>query len=821
MASEIERQFREAIVAAGLPPPDRIIADGKLHRYSTNGQRSDDAGWYVLHADGPPAGAFGDWRTGVWQQWRADIGRKLSPAEEIEVKRRYGEVRRLAEADRQAKAARAAALAAEVWAAARPAGADHPYLVRKGVRPTATLRELPIAELAVRIGYCPKSDGEPLEGRILIAPVRFGGRLTTLEMIDERGRKSALAGGLKGGGYWTTAPLPDAGRLVIAEGVATALSIAEALGEPVAAALSAHNLLAVGEAIRKAHPEVELVIAADLDKGSSAPFHKAVEAATALRCGLAVPDLGDDRPECASDFNDLHQARGLEAVRRAVEAAQPVVGSDYSPNVEAPSWPKPQPLTARIEPEPYPLDALPDTVREAVEEVTSFVKCPISLAATSALSAISIACQALVDVRRADRLQGPMSLYTLVIADSGERKTTVDRYFTEAIRQYEAEQREALAPEIKRYEAEIAAWQAQRDGILYAIKNAAKSGKQREKLETLKAELVGLERTRPESPRIPRLLLGDETPENLAWSLAKVWPSGGVLSSEAAVVLGAHGMGRDSIMRNLGFLNVLWDGGVHSIGRRTSESFVVRGARLTVGLMVQEATLRDFFLRSGELARGTGFLARFLIAWPQSTQGYRFYAEPPKEWPALSAFNRCMSDILNNSAPIDGDGALTPEVLPLSPAAKKAWIEYHDAIEAELRDGGEYYDVRDVAAKSAENAARLAALFQMFEHGVSEITLDCFERASIIAAWHLHEARRFFGELALPPEMVDAARLDTWLTEYCRREGVTSVGKNTARQYGPLRDGARLDAAIRELASLDRLQLVKSGKRLDCATPFL
>ena len=80
-------------------------------------------------------------------------------------------------------------------------------------------------------------------------------------------------------------------------------------------------------------------------------------------------------------------------------------------------------------------------------------------------------------------------------------------------------------------------------------------------------------------------------------------------------------------MRNLGLLNILWDGGAHSIGRRTSESFTVRGVRFTMAMQIQEATLRSFFERSEGLARGTGFLARFLVAWPESTQGFRPYYE--------------------------------------------------------------------------------------------------------------------------------------------------------------------------------------------------
>jgi len=233
-----------------------------------------------------------------------------------------------------------------------------------------------------------------------------------------------------------------------------------------------------------------------------------------------------------------------------------------------------------------------------------------------------------------------------------------------------------------------------------------------------------------------------------------------------------------------------------------------------VALQVQEPTLRSFFDKSGALARGTGFLARFLVAWPESTQGFRPFTEAPENWPALATFNRRISAILNQPVPMDDDGALIPPMLPLSPEAKAVWISYHDAIESELASGGELHDVRDVASKSADNAARLAALFQVFEGGGGAIGADAFERASCITAWHLSEARRFFGELALPVEMANAVRLDKWLIEHCQRERTQEVGKRHVRQHGPLRDGASLDAAIRELAEHDRLRVEKDGKRI-------
>ena len=465
-----------------------------------------------------------------------------------------------------------------------------------------------------------------------------------------------------------------------------------------------------------------------------------------------------------------------------------------------------------MEPVPYPLDALPDIVRAAVEEVLAFVKAPVPLVASSALAAISLAAQAHVDIKRAEKLQGPCSLFLLTIADSGERKSTCDGFFTKVIRDYEDTQAELAKPTLKIYRANAASWDAKHAGVKDKIRKLASEKKPTAEME---AEMRILEDEKPEPPKIPRLLYTDATPEALAYSLSHQWPSGGVVSAEAGIVFGSHGMGKDSIMRNLGQLNQLWDGAILNTERRTSESFAVRGARLTVALQIQEATLRSFFDRSGGLARGTGFLARFLVAWPESTQGSRPFTESTTHWPHLAAFNRRITEILENPAPIEKDGVLTPAMMILTPEAKNAWVAFHDEIESGLASGGELYDVRDVASKSADNAARLAALFQLFEHGFGgAVGLDCFESASQIVAWHLNESRRFFGELALPAELADAGRLDSWLLAHCRQEKSASVSKGHVRRYGPLRDLNRLDAAIKELEDLERVRLLKVGKSI-------
>jgi putative DNA primase/helicase len=449
-----------------------------------------------------------------------------------------------------------------------------------------------------------------------------------------------------------------------------------------------------------------------------------------------------------------------------------------------------------------------------VAEVQGFTKAPVPLVASSALAAVSLAIQAHVDAERAEMLTGPTSLFLLTIADSGERKSTCDGFFTTAIRDYENKQAAEMQPEVQDYMAAIEAWEARRNGIKDKIRQLAKKQEPTDKLE---AALCELQHEKPVKPRVPRLFYADATPEALAYGLASNWPSGGVVSAEAGIVFGAHGMGKDSVMRNLTLLNVLWDGGELKIDRRTAESFTLRGARLTMALQVQEATLRSFFDRSGGLARGTGFLARFLVSRPESTQGYRPFSEAPENWPALEEFNRCIAAILDEPVPMDKKGRLTPPPLSLTPEAKAAWVAFHNAIETELHTGGELYDVRDVASKIPDNAVRLAALFQVFEQGMSNaIGAEVFESASRIAAWHLHEARRFFGEFALPAELADAARLDSWLMECCRRQKTAVISRrDVQRNVSPvhLREKSALEEALRELVEAGRVRLVSEGHR--------
>jgi hypothetical protein len=108
---------------------------------------------------------------------------------------------------------------------------------------------------------------------------------------------------------------------VVAEGYATAASIHEATGLPVAVAFDAGNLAPVAEVLKKRYPRAAFIIAADddyLTEGNPGVSH-AQTAALAVDGSVLAPTFATDRDgKKITDFNDLHQIEGLHVVAKQV-----------------------------------------------------------------------------------------------------------------------------------------------------------------------------------------------------------------------------------------------------------------------------------------------------------------------------------------------------------------------------------------------------------------------------------------------------------------------------------------------------------------------
>ena len=154
---EAHDQFRAEIRDRLGVDPGAVALDGRLRRFATKANGKDEAGWCIGYSDGVPAGAFGDWRSGIHETWCARDPTSLTAAERESHRRQMAEMVRQREEERQRVQREAAAKAARIWGEAEPASPDHPYLKQKGVEPF----------------------GVRQHGGALVIPVRIGGELAS------------------------------------------------------------------------------------------------------------------------------------------------------------------------------------------------------------------------------------------------------------------------------------------------------------------------------------------------------------------------------------------------------------------------------------------------------------------------------------------------------------------------------------------------------------------------------------------------------------------------------------------------------------------
>lgn len=349
--SVIIEQFRSAMREQDIAVSADIIADGKFHRVHVDGDKPKTArnGWYVLHCDGKPSGAFGcNKRYGNLAKftWSGKSSKPLSPEERKAFRERMERQREERAVQLLKQHADAAQHANLVWDVATEA-TSHAYLERKGIK-----------SHGLRVGVWEKTDIETGEIRVitkqaLLVPLRdIKKKIHSLQAIfsskifGDRD-KDFLKDGCKEGLFYSigkplTVNVGGVMRavIIIGEGYATLASLHEVTGHACIVAFDAGNLMAVGKVFRERFPDAVLLFAADNDQWTLKPIvnpglFKATEAAKAVNGLVALPPFAVDSIDKPTDFNDLCSQRGgFELTRKIIEDAL---------NPPAPVVPEPPP----------------------------------------------------------------------------------------------------------------------------------------------------------------------------------------------------------------------------------------------------------------------------------------------------------------------------------------------------------------------------------------------------------------------------------------------------------------------------------------------
>ena len=352
-----EDQFADALKGAGLIVDGQPVMDGKIHRVPVAGDQAGElSGAYAGHMEGRmPGGYIQNYKTGERVNWKAEGNiEKASPEERVKLATEAAQRQQRRTSEAQAKYEATAKAAATLWSESPAATAQNPYCIAKGIdNPGAMgLRVVPdavssqAAALGIKIAKTTKEAKELREadsdarvfksGDLLVPGHDEKGKLWTLQSVNPY-FKSFMKGGRKHGLFTVAGANPDGKTvaellaskdtpIVLAEGYATADTVAKLSSQPVIVAFDSGNLNAVAETMRQQFPERTMIVAADNDHRApkelgpdSKPrvnvgLEKAKETAKKYGAGVAAPQFKEG--EKGSDWNDIKVNRGFEASKK-------------------------------------------------------------------------------------------------------------------------------------------------------------------------------------------------------------------------------------------------------------------------------------------------------------------------------------------------------------------------------------------------------------------------------------------------------------------------------------------------------------------------
>lgn len=425
----------------------------------------------------------------------------------------------------------------------------------------------------------------------------------------------------------------------------------------------------------------------------------------------------------------------------------------------------PLPLQRETAPvKPYPFDALGPILGVAARRIHEVVQAPDATCGQSVLAALSLACQAFIDVQIDGRIY-PTSLFMLTISESGERKSGADKVALKPINDWQRMLVQTHKKLFIEYKTKSEIWKHRRAAVIKAV-----SEKSNEEAVCLEPE--------PQQPCEGLILCEEPTLEGLEQLLERGQPSAGVFSDEGGRLVGGHAMNADNALKTACGLSNLWDGKPLTRVRKSEASKIYYGRRLALHLMIQPIVLMQ--LINNPMLMGQGLLSRCLFSAPIPIAGTRKYREVDlSNDPAILEYFNLINKILDRPYPKKcndqqiGTGfvpsdSLDPTPAMLDEAAKAKWIEFHDNTDSKMSEDGEFYPIKSFASKAAEQVLRIAAIFAYSESisqviEVVKISLQHINRAISLVEYYLGEALRILGKSGGDPNIYLAKLTLDWI----------------------------------------------------------
>lgn len=743
MSATIEA-FRQAMSNAGLEHLGEITADGTLHRFTVPGDKPRSGnGWYVLHGDEPAAGAFGCWKQQISETWSGKPYQTMDPTAKAAHAANMEAVKRQREAEQERIQAKCREWCAFAWKKADDATNEHPYLKRK----------------------CVNSYGLKVFKDSLLVPVQdLAGAIHGVQFIRPQkdpttDKDKMFKTGTDKAGHFFKIGMSKDSTVIVCEGYATGATVHQATGHAVAIAFDSGNLLPVAQGIRSKLPEIKIILAADDDhttKGNPG-LTKATEAARIVGGLLAVPVFPGTRGPKDTDFNDLHQSAGLDAVRLQIEAAAPVT-SGPSATTEAPGdhWPVPLPLPEGLPPVKV-LDPamIPAPLRGWLMDIADRMQIPPDFSTAAAVVALGsiIGRGCGIHPKRHDDWLVIPNLWGGVIGRPSLMKTPAITEAQKLLVMLETEARTEYQAAAQAQEIEEEITKITRAAICEEIKRAVKKD-EADKIEQARARLAAMDNEAPATRR--RYQTQDGTTEKIG-ELLNQNPRG-LLINRDELIGWFHTLDKSGREGDRAFYLEAWNGTrgytYDRIGRGTLD---IDALCASIFGAITPGPLSDYVYQASRGGNGDdGLMQRFqVMVWP----------DVPGEWHNVDRFPDTTEKkrvgeifkVLAGDIPgaIKENGADIPG-LRFSAEGQEVFDTWRGTLESRLRsDHGLPSSMESHLAKYRSLMPSLALIFHLVEvaDGTAKPGPVSEQAAIMAAAWcdYLEShAGRIYGGVLMP-----------------------------------------------------------------------
>ncbi|MCL2426959.1 MAG: YfjI family protein [Oscillospiraceae bacterium] len=401
-------------------------------------------------------------------------------------------------------------------------------------------------------------------------------------------------------------------------------------------------------------------------------------------------------------------------------------------------WEQPIPLDSIEQPE-FPINSLPSVVRNYVLAVSEATQTPIDMAGVVVLAVMATCVQGKYVVEGKPDWVEQLSLYSIVIAKPGERKSPVLRLMTKPLYEYEKEWNEENELNIERGKLEKRILEKEVNDLDVEFTKSGSLSTMNELLRK-REELLNFDEL-----QYLRLLADDVTPEALVSLMVKNRGKISIISSEGGIfeIL----QGRYSKSPNIDAILKAHFSEPIRIDRVGREHERIDNPNLTILLTVQPQVIEG--LMSNEIFRGRGLVARFLYSYPASKVGNRKYDTEPIPDKYVVAYKELCYKLL------DLPNA-SNRVLKLSSKAHSLSEKF--ANKCEPRFATDLENMAEFATKLHGSILRIAGILHLICGNTEEqyISEDTLKKAIDIGVYYMNHAKVVYQLMGIDEQTQDA-----------------------------------------------------------------